>query len=403
MPPERPQGRTPPLPPLPPPAQVKRVPPPPPLPPGYKSATAGQAGEDAGPPAVTPAPSSKARTSGWAIASLVMGILGFTCLFLLGSILAIIFGFVGRHDIRKSEGTKSGKGLATAGIVMGIVMIAFVMLLASVLVPLSFTAVGPTRTVTRTVDAAGAAAVKRQHRDNQRRPPSWRRRERSDERDVHIQRERMAPRGALHARCPRRNGGAEGHSVFDQLVAFLAVVAGQERMGHPAGGGAPIDLTTNQSWGDSDLDLRGAPISALTALSSAGNLKADLPGAMPLLRRVRVGQSAGKAMLLMRGDYPAMEDVKVSNSAGAIEVDLTGHWTRDLTGVIENSAGYIKVRLPRDVGVYVIANTSAGEVSAGDLEPGPGGAYVNGAYGKSPVTIRLTVRNSAGNITLDQD
>jgi len=58
-------------------------------------------------------------TSGLAIASLILGIGGMTVLPLLGSILAIIFGYMARKDIRQRPSEVSGDGLAMAGIVLG--------------------------------------------------------------------------------------------------------------------------------------------------------------------------------------------------------------------------------------------------------------------------------------------
>jgi hypothetical protein len=55
-------------------------------------------------------------TNGLSVASLVLGIVW---VFGLGSILAVIFGFIGRKQIRESGGTQSGGGMATAGIVLG--------------------------------------------------------------------------------------------------------------------------------------------------------------------------------------------------------------------------------------------------------------------------------------------
>jgi hypothetical protein len=57
-------------------------------------------------------------TNGLAIASLVLGIIW---LWGLGSILALIFGLVARKQIDQSNGMARGRGLATAGIVLGIV------------------------------------------------------------------------------------------------------------------------------------------------------------------------------------------------------------------------------------------------------------------------------------------
>jgi Domain of unknown function (DUF4190) len=63
-------------------------------------------------------------TNGFAIASLVLGILW---LYWLGSVLAVIFGFVARHQIKHSR--QSGDGMAIAGIVLGIVGLAVFVLL----------------------------------------------------------------------------------------------------------------------------------------------------------------------------------------------------------------------------------------------------------------------------------
>ena len=51
-----------------------------------------------------------------AIASLVLGALW---LYWLGSILALIFGYIAKSQIDKSDGMQDGRGLAIAGIVLG--------------------------------------------------------------------------------------------------------------------------------------------------------------------------------------------------------------------------------------------------------------------------------------------
>ena len=62
-------------------------------------------------------------TNGFAIASLVCSCAG---LFFFGvpSILGIIFGFVARSQIRRSNGTQKGNGLALAGIIVGFAFVA---------------------------------------------------------------------------------------------------------------------------------------------------------------------------------------------------------------------------------------------------------------------------------------
>jgi hypothetical protein len=55
-------------------------------------------------------------TNGLAIASLVLGIVW---LWWLGSILALVFGYIARRQIARSNHEQTGRGLATAGIVLG--------------------------------------------------------------------------------------------------------------------------------------------------------------------------------------------------------------------------------------------------------------------------------------------
>jgi len=61
------------------------------------------------------------KTSGMAIASLVLGIVGFVLAGGLFSVLAIIFGGIGMGQINRSHGALKGKGMAVSGLVLGIV------------------------------------------------------------------------------------------------------------------------------------------------------------------------------------------------------------------------------------------------------------------------------------------
>lgn len=63
-------------------------------------------------------------TSNMALASLILGILGWTILPTLGSIGAIITGHMAKSEIRRSMGALGGDGMATAGLVLGYANIA---------------------------------------------------------------------------------------------------------------------------------------------------------------------------------------------------------------------------------------------------------------------------------------
>lgn len=66
-----------------------------------------------------PVPQPISRTAPTAIWSLVLAILSFTCGWLFTAIPAVICGHIACSKIRKSGGTLSGKGIATAGLILG--------------------------------------------------------------------------------------------------------------------------------------------------------------------------------------------------------------------------------------------------------------------------------------------
>ena len=66
------------------------------------------------------------KTSNLAITSLVSGILGWTLLPFLGAIVAVITWHMARSEIRKSNGELDGDGLAVAGLVLGWLSLALV-------------------------------------------------------------------------------------------------------------------------------------------------------------------------------------------------------------------------------------------------------------------------------------
>jgi hypothetical protein len=68
----------------------------------------------------------QAKTNGFAIASMVLGILW---IYWIGSVLALIFGYVGKNQVDQSAGTQTGRGMAIAGIVLGWIGVGILILL----------------------------------------------------------------------------------------------------------------------------------------------------------------------------------------------------------------------------------------------------------------------------------
>lgn len=94
---------------------------PPPSPPAYGPPPGGYP-----PPGIVPV---QQQTNGLAIASLVLGIVW---LYWIGSILALVFGYVAKGQIDRSQGYQSGSGMAIAGIVLGWVGLAILLILVIV-------------------------------------------------------------------------------------------------------------------------------------------------------------------------------------------------------------------------------------------------------------------------------
>jgi Domain of unknown function (DUF4190) len=70
-------------------------------------------------------PSVQQKTNGLAIASLICACAG---LFLIPAILGVVFGFVARTQIKRSNGLQKGDGLAIAGIIVGFGWLALLVL-----------------------------------------------------------------------------------------------------------------------------------------------------------------------------------------------------------------------------------------------------------------------------------
>src|SRR2546430_723179 len=63
------------------------------------------------------------NSNGFCVASLVLGIIGIPafCAAAIPSILAIIFGIIGYNQVTKGGGEGGGKGMAIAGIILGVI------------------------------------------------------------------------------------------------------------------------------------------------------------------------------------------------------------------------------------------------------------------------------------------
>jgi hypothetical protein len=130
----------------------------------------------------------------------------------------------------------------------------------------------------------------------------------------------------------------------------------------------------------------------------SGHNKWDLQLSNKVPLELKVEQGAGRARLTLGGLSLSRLDVDLG--AGEAIVDLTGDWKNNLTAKIDGGVGRATVRLPSDVGVRATAQGGLGAINVRGLTK-DGDAYVNEAYGKSPITVEVTVEGGVGEINLE--
>ncbi len=74
------------------------------------------------------------ETNALAIVSLVFGILAWTFLPIIGSIVAIVTGHIARGQIQQSHGAQQGDGVALAGLILGYLSLVLSVLVLTMLV-----------------------------------------------------------------------------------------------------------------------------------------------------------------------------------------------------------------------------------------------------------------------------
>ena len=115
------------------------------------------------------------------------------------------------------------------------------------------------------------------------------------------------------------------------------------------------------------------------------------------VRELTLDMGAGRGDLNLSGF--ALTNLKVEIGAGEIIANLAGDWKRDVDVRIEGGVGSATIRLPKAVGVRVHAEGGIGSIDVRGLRH-DGDHYVNDAYGKSPVTMKVDVQGGIGEIRL---
>jgi N-terminal domain of toast_rack, DUF2154 len=132
--------------------------------------------------------------------------------------------------------------------------------------------------------------------------------------------------------------------------------------------------------------------------SSDNHWTLHLANNVPLQLHIEMG--AGRGNLRLRDIQ--LTDLTLKLGAGQVDLDLTGDHKQNLTADIEGGVGEADIRLPKNIGVVVNARGGLGTIDTTGLRQ-DGDEYINDAYGKSSVTIRLRVRGGIGHISLTEE
>ncbi|MDY6793823.1 MAG: DUF4190 domain-containing protein [Actinomycetota bacterium] len=335
------------------------------------------------------------RTSAWSVASLMLGILSFLCLPFLAAVPAVVFGALAKREIKRSGGTKGGSGMATAGLVLGIVNLSLLVISALVYIPWAIVNMDELRTDTGTVSLKGADTVVAELDIRSGTV------EVKGGADQLMEGEFTYNVGKWRPEISYRVSDGKGELKVVQGGGWWVPVLWNARCDWyiKLSDGVPIDFRADLSSGDGFYHLDRLDLIRVQLGSGSGDITADLSGNQPELKAVKVDQSSGDMVLDLAGSYGSPMNLDLGTSSGDIDLDLRGAWRDDLKGLVEASSGDITLRVPGNVGVYITADTGSGDVDASGMKV-KGDVYVNDAYGEAGVTLRLDVQVSSGDIRI---
>lgn len=217
---------------------------------------------------------------------------------------------------------------------------------------------------------------------------------------IALSREPGTRRDVHHAESMERQGAESVRVHINMGAGELKVAGGANKLleatfDYSEAEGKP-KVAYEVVGGQGQLTIRQAGASVYVGRTRA-NWDLRLNNDVPMELKINMG--AGQSDLRLRGLLLSTLDVEMG--VGQLTVDLTGDWKKDLDAKIQGGVGTATIRLPANVGVRVQAAGGIGSINAQGLER-EGNAYVNNAYGKSAVTLRLNIEGGIGQIILVQ-
>ncbi len=154
-----------------------------------------------------------------------------------------------------------------------------------------------------------------------------------------------------------------------------------------------VNYTVEGTEGRLEIDQPGGTHTNMGGVHYSWDL--HLNNNVPMELSVEMG--AGNSELNLSG--LSLTSLHLQVGAGNADVDLTGDWKQNLSVSIEGGVGQASISLPQEVGVRANVQGGIGTVSAPGFKK-DGDSYVNDAYGKSSISIDLSVQGGIGQVNL---
>ncbi len=194
----------------------------------------------------------------------------------------------------------------------------------------------------------------------------------------------------------------QGQSVtakIDMPAGELRIDGGSTRL-------LEADFTFDQATGKPNVVYSGSGSSARLEITQPSSIHLGRNenqwrlrfGDTPMEMEVEMGAGRGELHL----QELDLSRLQVDMGAGDLEIYLTGDRKKNLTAEIHGGVGRATIHLPKNIGVEIRAEGGIGSIETVGLRH-ESGRYVNDAFGKSPISIRMNIEGGVGQIRLVQD
>ncbi len=156
------------------------------------------------------------------------------------------------------------------------------------------------------------------------------------------------------------------------------------------------NLVASLGTGDDSVRLDGSypELTSINIDGSTGNDSVILNGSYPAISTLTLNLGKGDDSITLAGDMPELNTLVMNVGGGSDLVNLDAPWKQNLNATIISESDSTRLKLPKDIGVIVQVIGKSVDVDAGNLTKQDNG-YVNSAYGKSQVTLHVTLNTSS--------